>query len=186
MMVPHIPYTREQTCCFTGHREIKSAILADAVAQINHTVQELYRRGVVAYMVGGARGFDSAVAAELIRLRDECCPHLKVILVRPCPDQTKGWRRADLELYEYVQQRVDYDILLSEYYFAGCMLRRNDYMVDNSAYLLAYVMRSQGGSYYTLQRATKQNLAIKNFANPWKVLTGRATSTLSLPDGADL
>lgn len=49
---------REQTCCFTGHRQIPPEKRAEIAGQLELVIVSLYQRGVQFYGAGGARGFD--------------------------------------------------------------------------------------------------------------------------------
>lgn len=83
---------REQVCCFTGHRRIPQNELKGIEERLEATITELYSRGVVYYGAGGALGFDTLAAETVMRLRDGILPNLRLILVLPCLNQTKGWK----------------------------------------------------------------------------------------------
>lgn len=71
---------REQTCCFTGHRQIPQEEQTEIVARLERTIISLNQMGVRFYGAGGALGFDTLAAKTVIHLR-ESCPSIKLILV---------------------------------------------------------------------------------------------------------
>lgn len=73
---------REQTCCFTGHRQLPPGERAEIANRLERVLAALYERGVRYYGVGGALGFDTLAAQTVIRLR-ESYPGMKLILVLP-------------------------------------------------------------------------------------------------------
>ena len=57
-------------------------------------------------------------------------------------------------------------VVLSEQYYNGCLLRRNDYMVNRSSRLIAYFDGNpKGGTFYTVREAKRQGLDIVNLHN---------------------
>lgn len=86
---------REKTCCFTGHRHIPPKEVDGIRERLEAVIKMLYKRGVVYYGAGGALGFDTLAAEAVLRLRDNGFPNLRLILVLPCLDQTKGWNAVD-------------------------------------------------------------------------------------------
>ena len=61
---------------------------------------------------------------------------------------------------------VDDVVVLSERYYNGCLLRRNDYMVNRSSRLIAYFNGNpKGGTFYTVREAKQQGLDIVNLHN---------------------
>lgn len=54
---------KNQTCCFTGHREIPPEEVPTLRGALLETVEGLVRQGVLYYGTGGARGFGNARGA---------------------------------------------------------------------------------------------------------------------------
>lgn len=160
---PSLP-PREQVCCFTGHRDISFSEMQNVLPKLTQAVATLLRAGVSTFIVGGARGFDTLVAIQLINLRRHLYPNLRLVLVRPCPGQADRWSATEQSLYETIRREADLDILLSDRYFNGCMHSRNAFMVNHSSHLLAYVTRTSGGSWQTFALAQRQGLTVQNLA----------------------
>lgn len=153
-----------EVCCFTGHRDISYAHMEEVLSRLTEAVDRLYRKGIHTFLVGGARGFDTLAAIQLINLRRHLYPQLKLVLVRPCPGQSDRWLPREKVLYDTIRREADLDILLSDHYYNGCMQARNAFMVDHSCHLLAYVTRSTGGSYQTVNLARKKGISMENLA----------------------
>ncbi len=99
---------REKTCCFTGHRQIPAGELESLRERLEEIIKELYQRNILYYRAGGAVGFDAIAAETVLHLREqEEYAKMKLILVLPCRNQTRGWNAADVEKYEDIKQKAD-------------------------------------------------------------------------------
>lgn len=152
------------TCAFTGHRNLSPERLSALEPELKRLISLLASHQVHTFVTGGALGFDTLAAATVINLRRGEFPHIKLVLALPCPDQADRWSAADRALYLDIKQNADEVVVLSPAYTAGCMHKRNRYMVDRSSFLIGYVERPSGGSFSTLQYAQKQGLHIQNLA----------------------
>lgn len=160
---PQLP-PAEEVCCFTGHRDIPYNAMEKVLPHLTEAVERLLSRGVHTFLVGGARGFDTLAAIQLINLRRHLYPQLRLVLVRPCLGQADRWPSSEKALYETIRREADLDILLSDHYYNGCMQNRNAFMVNHSSHLLAYVTRNSGGSYQTMNLARRRGITIENLA----------------------
>lgn len=154
---------REKTCCFTGHRHIPEKDYALIEEKLEQTIIKLYNNGIINYGAGGALGFDTLAAETVLRLR-ETYSELRLILVLPCKDQTRGWKAKDVDKYEKIRQRADETVYTSEIYATGCMHKRNRHLVDCSSVCVCYQTRPRGGTAYTVNYARTHGLAIFNMA----------------------
>lgn len=155
---------REQTCCFTGHRQIPQGEQAEIIARLERTIINLNQKGVRFYGAGGALGFDTLAAKTVIHLR-ESCPSIKLILVLPCLTQTRGWRPGDIAEYERIKAQADKVVYTGQEYTRDCMHKRNRHLVDNSSVCICYLRKGSGGTAYTVGYAKKQGLKIINIAD---------------------
>ena len=97
---------REKTCCFTGHRQIPPEDRERLAAELEETIIGLIGEGFRFFGAGGALGFDTMAAQAVLRLRERF-PQIRLILVLPCPEQTKGWRTEDAALYVLIKPRAE-------------------------------------------------------------------------------
>ncbi len=150
---------KNKSVCFTGHREIDPASVPFIRAKLREILIKCIEDGYCDFYNGGARGFDLLSAEELLELK-KSYPHVRLHIIVPCSNQTRGWREEDVIRYENVTVLADEVKCLSPVYFDGCMQIRNRYMVDNSDLLIAYLERASGGSAYTVRYAEKQGLKV--------------------------
>ena len=94
---------RAKTCCFTGHRSLSGKEKLKAAVRLRKIIAEQIKSGIVFYGAGGARGFDSLAAQTVLDMKKEY-PQLRLILVLPCEDQTRGWRSEDIAVYEDIKR----------------------------------------------------------------------------------
>lgn len=154
---------REKTCCFTGHRELPASSSAEFAAKLEHTIIRLIKRGIRFYGAGGARDYDTLAAQTVLRLKEHY-PYIKLILVLPCPTQTRNWPAADATEYERIKALADKVVYTSQVYTTGCMHKRNRHLVDHSSVCVCYLTNYKGGTAYTVDYAEKQGLEIINLA----------------------
>ena len=150
---------REKTCCFTGHRLISDEGKKNLGRLLEETVCDLIGEGICYFETGGALGFDTLSAETVLRMRARF-PHIRLILVLPCRDQTKGWRDADVNRYHRIMIQADHVIYTAERYTPGCMPRRNRRLVEDSSVCVAYCVRASGGSAYTVGYARRRGLKL--------------------------
>lgn len=154
---------KNQTCCFTGHRNInKNTTLLKQ--KLKHKIIELIKDGYIYFGAGGARGFDTIAAQTVLDLK-LIYPKIKLILVLPCSNQTKGWNEEDIITFEKIKRKADKIRLLSENYYDGCMLVRNRHLVNHSSVCLCYFEKANSGTSYTVSYAKRKGLKIINLAN---------------------
>ena len=150
---------KSKTCCFTGHRQIPKEVRPALEQELEQTLRDLTAQGVVYYGAGGALGFDTLAAQTVLRLLREF-PQIRLILVLPCPEQTRGWRSEDVAEYQRILSSADKVVYVSDHYDRGCMHRRNRHLVDHSGTCVAYCARSTGGTAYTVRYARSKGLPV--------------------------
>lgn len=154
---------RDKTCCFTGHRQISEWEREQLLSKLEHTVIYLIERGVKFYGAGGALGYDTLAAQTVLRLKKKY-PHIKLILVLPCLNQTRGWSAEDIKEYEHIKAKADKVVYTSQKYTPGCMHKRNRHLVDHSSICVCYLTKDTGGTDYTVSYARIKGLEVINLA----------------------
>ena len=151
---------KSKSASFSGHRILPrdcSELKKSLTAEIKHLIEN----GVVYFLAGGALGFDMLAEETVLELKKEY-PHINLNLVLPCPpqEQTLKWNQKQKERYNKIFEQTDGAKLVSFQYTSDCMLERNRHLVNSSQYLICYLRRKQGGTFYTVNYAEKQNTKI--------------------------
>lgn len=152
---------KSKTCCFTGHRKIPSWEYDNIINRMEYEIKMLIKKGIVYFGTGGALGFDTMAALTVLKLKKEY-PQIKLILVLPCENQTKGWNQKSIEIYESIKEQADKVTYISKEYTKGCMHKRNRHLIDNSSYCICFFNKSCGGTAHTVYYAQKNGLQIIN------------------------
>jgi len=155
---------REKTCCFTGHRNIPLLKRKAVARNLKTELTTLIENGYQFFGAGGALGFDTLAAKTVLELKEQYA-HIKLILVLPCENQTRGWNEKDIEVYEDIKRQADKVVYTSKEYTRGCMHKRNRHLVDNSSTCIAYLTESKGGTAYTVDYAAKHGVTVFNIAD---------------------
>lgn len=154
---------KDKTCCFTGHRKLPLEFHQGIKKQLEFEVEKLIKAGVTTFMAGGALGFDTLAALTVLKCKKKYS-QVKLFMIYPCKNQTKGWDKKSTLLYEYIKKQADSFLYIAEEYSRACMFQRNRYLVDHSKYCICYLTRNQGGTAYTVHYAEKKGITITNIA----------------------
>ena len=153
---------KNKTVCFTGHRNITDD-RKSIEESLKNTLIDLIEKGYCYFGAGGALGFDSVAAITVLKLKERY-PHIKLILVLPCRNQTRGWQERDIKIYNDIMSKADKVVYTAENYYNGCMHKRYRHLVNNSSVCVCYLTEETGGTFYTVNYARKNNLRIINVA----------------------
>ena len=156
-----------QTCCFTGHRVIPSGEKETIRHLLETAIEKAIQDGYRFFGAGGALGFDTLAAQTVLTLKQQY-PHIRLILVLPCVDQTTGWKQDDIDEYERIRALADKVVYTSREYTSGSMHKRNRHLVDNSSLCICYLTKLSGGTAYTVRYAESKGVYVRNIANTIK------------------
>ena len=157
---------RAITCCFTGHRPDKlpwgtdegDPRCRDLKRRLGEALEEAYGAGYRHFICGMARGSDLYFAQAVLQQRARR-PDVTLEGARPCESQANNWPEEERRRYEEILDQCNYETLVQYHYDRGCMARRNRYMVDHSARIVAvYNGVPRGGTAQTLLYALRQGL----------------------------
>lgn len=152
------------TCCFTGHRKLKKEKLALICEHVYKNILLAYKKGYRRFICGGALGFDTLCANEVLRLRREY-PDVKLVLVYPCLGQDVMWKASDRDTYRRIYDECDECYCMRREYTSFCMHERNRAMVDESSLVIAYLENFRSGTAYTYNYAKEEGASIINIAS---------------------
>ncbi len=151
------------TACFTGHRKLPPEEIPVIKKRLKNVLIDFIENGYQYFGAGGALGFDTLAAQTVLELKNEY-PHIRLILVFPCHNQTGGWRESDIAEYERIKSKADKVVYTAEQYYKGCMHTRNRHLTDHSSLCICYLTGQKGGTAYTVEYAEKRGLKIINIA----------------------
>lgn len=155
-------YEKWCSVAFTGHRFISSDRVEEVRESVSNEIRLLYFKGFRNFFCGMALGFDMLAAEEVLKLKEELTGILLVATV-PYREQNERWGANQKKRYLKILEKVDDVIVLSEHYYNGCFLKRNDFMLNHVAALLAYFDgKPTGGTFYTVRNAKRLSLQICN------------------------
>lgn len=151
---------KSKVACFSGHRELPQDC-TEIQTNLEKAIISLIEQGVIFFGNGAALGFDQ-LAAEIVLKLKNIYPHIKLIMVLPCPpeQQSLKWNKQQQEHYYELLQQADKIKIVSPKYTDTCMLERNRHLADNSAYLICYLRKTKSGTSYTVNYAEQKNLKI--------------------------
>ena len=162
----YIPSREKQnTVCFTGHRYLSAGEIPEIRRRLRKAVDECYRTGYRWFICGGALGFDTLAAREVLDYRDSH-PDIGLFLAVPCADQSSRWTAEDRKIYSGILSQADEVNVLSSRYFEGCMHLRNQFMVQHASLCICYLRRFSGGTGYTVRYALTSGREVINLCLP--------------------
>lgn len=157
-----------KTCCFTGHRpphlpwgnDEGKGLCLSCKAVLAEEIERAYLEGYRRFLSGMAMGAD-LICAEAVLACQLVHPEVRLEAVIPCADQTKGWPDRQVQRYQEILEQIgpNRQILIQQQRTRNCMLRRDQYMVNQSQRIIAlYDGRSSGGTKFTLGYALQKQL----------------------------
>lgn len=152
---------REIICSFAGHSKyVYNSSIEESIK--NKCCELICDFGVNEFWVGDYGLFDS-VSAEVVRELKKQYSHIRLTLVLPyITNKINKYREQYYKNYDSIILAEIPERTPIQYRILKC----NQYMVDNSKYLIAYVDMPCGGAYKTYEYAKrKKNIQIINFGN---------------------
>ena len=160
-----LKYDKVVSVCFSGHRNVPFGKQKELKQRLKSEIAKAYADGFRCFYCGMAMGFDLLAAEAALSLQSEL-RDLQVIAVVPFRGQSERWSIEAQAKYKTILGMVGDIVVLSERYYNGCLLRRNDYMVCRSSRLIAYYNGlNKGGTFYTVRKSSQSGLNIVNLYN---------------------
>ncbi len=141
---------------FIGHREITYDFRYVEEA-LDRVISEVTRnKEFVEFYVGKNGDFDTMVASAVKRYQNRTGKeNSALILVIP-------YEVANMDCYEKFYDEIIFPDELYGVHFKSAITKRNEWLVDHSDMLIAYVNKDGGGSSKCLKYAEKQGIKIEN------------------------
>lgn len=161
-----VEFSKNQSVCFTGHRQILGVHTHILPIRLHRAIQNLIRLDYWNFIAGGAVGFDM-LAAEAVLAAREQNPRITLFLALPCRNQTARWKNSsDVRRYQHLLEKANGIHYIQDAYSSTCMHKRNRWMVDNSSVCVAYQNNTErGGTAYTVQYAVSKEVPVVNLAD---------------------
>lgn len=143
---------KEDTCCFTGHRNIPVDQLPVVSAKLRAEILQAFSEGYTHFICGFAIGADMIFAEIIAELKQEYSLTLEAVIPYP------GRMNTPDKIFQRTIACCDIVRIHSDHYYGGCYMKRNRYMVDQSNKIIAiHDGRLTGGTTSTLKLAKKAN-----------------------------
>ena len=151
---------RRHRCCFTGHRPEKleqpETVIVEALEK---EIRTAIADGFQTFISGMARGVDLWAAEIVLAFRDEGAA-VRLICASPYYGFENRWSWNWQERYRRVMERADLVRFICPAYSRDCFQRRNKWMVDHSARVIAVYNGQPGGTRNTVEYAQRHSVPL--------------------------
>lgn len=157
-----LKFDRTVSAAFTGHRFYDFSQREFIQERLTSAISEAYDHGIRNFISGFALGID-LMAAQLVQSLKCNLPGISLTAAIPFEGQAERYNIYDKRVYGRLLELADKVIVLSDCYYPRCFLDRDEFMVENASYLIAYYDgREKGGTYYTVKKARARGIPIIN------------------------
>ena len=157
-----LKFDRTVSAAFTGHRFYDFSQRVFIQERLTSAISEAYDHGIRNFIAGFALGID-LMAAQLVQSLKCNLPGISLTAAIPFEGQAERYNIYDKRVYGRLLELADKVIVLSDCYYPRCFLDRDEFMVENASYLIAYYDgREKGGTYYTVKKARARGIPIIN------------------------
>lgn len=153
---------RKHRCCFTGHRPWKLHRDEKTIKRrLKNAINKTIKDGYTTFIVGMCYGID-LWAGEIVIEEKKKNTDLHLIAAIPHPNFEKSWSEDEQQLYKKVLSGADIAKTISNKYCRSCYQKRNIWMVDRSARVIAAYNGERGGTKNTVAYAARQGIKVIN------------------------
>lgn len=118
-------------CCFFGHRDAPEYIISEIKSNIETLITEY---GVTTFYIGNQGKFDSMVVSVLKEMKNKFPQISYSIVLAYLPKENENYNEKNT-LYPYGIESVPKRF---------CISWRNNWMIDNSQYVICYITYNRG------------------------------------------
>lgn len=154
----------EASCFFTGHRVLPVNKLERIRSSLEGHIRRQTENGTRDFISGGARGFDLLAALAVLGIQREF-PQIRLRLYLPYPGYEKNWPEQDMSILHTVAAGAADIRYISEKYTAGCMKMRNEALVRDAYYGIAFQIAQHSGTAQTMAIARGYGREVVNIAD---------------------
>ena len=138
----------EKTCCFFGHREVTHNIREKLTAIIDKLITD---DGVTEFYLGNQGRFDSMVYSVLKEMKEKYQQIRYTVVLAYMPDEHIKEVYGEDTLFPDGMESVPKKYAIS---------KRNDWMIQQSGFVVFYVYKITGGAAKFSEKAEKKGLRI--------------------------
>lgn len=148
-------------CCFTGHRPEKLHTTESIVCRkLNAAIITALQEGYTTFISGMAKGVD-IWAAELVLNHRQSVPDINLVCAVPYKGFGLHWGNGWTDRFQDVLNAADSVEYVCTAFSRSSYQRRNEWMVDRAALLIAAYTGLSGGTRNTIQYAQRKNRMIR-------------------------
>ncbi|MBE6719143.1 MAG: DUF1273 domain-containing protein [Ruminococcaceae bacterium] len=157
--------TRNNTCCFTGHRPELLNVEEDKIrVWLEVQIRVAASKGYVYYISGMQRGVDIYAAETVLKLKSEGLP-IKLICACAWNGMETKWEQNWHDMYYAITEEADEVCYISKKPGKKAFFERDCWMVDRSSLLLAVYNGINGGTKHTIDYASQQGVEVRMMNN---------------------
>ena len=152
---------RLHRCCFTGHRPEKLKRAEEEIKKsLEEAILKAIKDGYTTFITGMARGVDIWAGQIVLRLR-QTNPELRLIAALPYPNCDSRWSTSWRKQYAEVLDAADLIQSISPQYSIASFQKRDEWMVDHAARVIAVYDGVPGGTKNTIEYAEKRRVEVR-------------------------
>jgi len=153
---------RMRRCAFTGHRPEKLNLPECEVRKLlRQAIEQAYIDGFNVFISGMARGVD-LWAADIVLLLKAEYPDIKLMCAVPFIGYNSKWSEKDTAESRRILERADLVVPVCGGYSDGCFQRRNEWMIDHCARVIAVWNGQQSGTANAVRYAQQKGVETVN------------------------
>lgn len=151
---------RLHRCCFTGHRPEKLGQSENVIKKgLEEEILKAISDGFTVFISGMARGVDIWAAEIVLQLRSEGYP-IRLICASPYQGFEEKWEKEWQDRYNAILKDADLVKFICPRYSRFCFQKRNKWMVNHSARVIAAYNGQPGGTQNTIEYANKVKVPV--------------------------
>ena len=152
---------RLKRCCFTGHRPQKLRRPEQEIKKdLESAISEAIASGHTTFITGMAYGVDIWAGEIVVRFREKN-PALHLIAAVPFEGFESRWTEDWKQRYRGLLGQADLVRYICPRYNAGAYQRRNEWMVDHAALVIAVYNGEPSGTKNTIDYAERCGVPVR-------------------------
>lgn len=149
---------RCRRCAFTGHRPEKLNATEESIRELLYCeIMASYIDGFRVFISGMARGVDMWAADIVLSLRENI-EDMKLMCAVPYKGVERSWSEKDRREFERIIKSADHVVYVSKSYCPDCFHKRNWWMVDHAARIIAVWNGNPSGTQNTVVYAQRRGI----------------------------